>query len=83
MVRWIAPYRTPLSWRYSNPGASRTTEGCPCAGMGSSCFSARSRTAPTCGKRPSRNALARCFHRRYPWGWASKSSLWYESDHIL
>eukprot|EP00969_Alexandrium_andersonii_P023026 1007239-Alexandrium_andersonii.AAC.1 len=72
----MAPYRTPLSWPWSKPGTRRTNDWCPCAGIGSSCFSAHSKAAPTCGKRPSRNVLARCFHRRYPCGWASKSSRW-------
>eukprot|EP00969_Alexandrium_andersonii_P092837 4097525-Alexandrium_andersonii.AAC.1 len=64
MARWIAPYRTPLSWLCSKPGARRTTSGRPCPGMGPSCSSAHPRTTPTCGKQPSRNVLARCFHRR-------------------
>eukprot|EP00969_Alexandrium_andersonii_P021021 918650-Alexandrium_andersonii.AAC.1 len=38
MVRWIAPYRTPLSWLHSKPGARRTTEGRPCAEIGLQLF---------------------------------------------
>eukprot|EP00969_Alexandrium_andersonii_P081661 3599796-Alexandrium_andersonii.AAC.1 len=62
-VRWIAPNSTPFSWLSSNPEARRATSKCACRGVGPSCFSAQSRMAPACGKRPGKKALARRPHR--------------------
>eukprot|EP00969_Alexandrium_andersonii_P205125 9063656-Alexandrium_andersonii.AAC.1 len=74
----MAPRSTPFSWPTSKPWARRNPSGRPCAGIGPNCFSAQSRMAPAWGERPSKKVLARCFHRRWPCGWASMSNLGYE-----
>eukprot|EP00969_Alexandrium_andersonii_P076743 3383512-Alexandrium_andersonii.AAC.1 len=38
-----------LSWPKSKAWARHNPSGCPCAGIGSNCFSAQSRMAPTWG----------------------------------
>eukprot|EP00969_Alexandrium_andersonii_P146538 6480382-Alexandrium_andersonii.AAC.1 len=64
MVRRVAPRSRAFDRPTSMPWAKPNPSGRPCAGTGPNCASAQSRTAPAWGKRPSKKALARYFHRR-------------------